>query len=64
QGTREVTENVTQSAGVAREIATDIADVNHSAQNMADTSGQVKISAEELNQLGEKLNAMMNRFTV
>jgi len=64
QGTREVTENVTQSAGVAGEIAADIADVNHSAQSMADTSGQVKISAEELNQLGEKLNAMMNRFTV
>jgi len=49
---------------VAAEIATDIAAVNDSANEMSKASNQVKVSAQELATIAEKLKEMVARFKI
>jgi len=49
---------------VANEIKKDISDVNQSSSEMADRSGQVSLSAEDLSKLAAKLDEMVGRFKV
>ncbi len=64
QGINEVNENVAQSSAVSSEIASDIATVNESANEMNTASNQVKVSAEGLSGVAEKLKAMVAQFKI
>ena len=64
QGIIEVNENVAQSSAVSSEIAADIATVNESANEMNTASNQVKISAQGLSGVAEKLKAMVAQFKI
>ncbi|MCP4719045.1 MAG: HAMP domain-containing protein, partial [Desulfobacteraceae bacterium] len=63
-GIEEVNQNVSQSSIVADEITKDITDVNQSSSAMADRSGQVSLSAEDLSKLAVQLDQMVGRFKV
>ncbi len=63
-GVEEVNHNVTQGSGVSGVIAQDIADVNQSANEISTSSGQVKLSAEELAGLAKTLNQLVGRFKI
>ena len=54
QGIQEVNENVNQSSTVAAEITKDIAVVNQSSGEIANSSDQVKVSAEDLKRMGRR----------
>jgi methyl-accepting chemotaxis protein len=64
QGIQEVNENVNQSSTVSGEISQDIAGVSTSMDEMATSSGQVNLSAQELSQLSESLKRMVEQFKV
>ncbi|MCG8333895.1 MAG: methyl-accepting chemotaxis protein [Proteobacteria bacterium] len=64
EGTKEINENISTSSTVAREIASDIGKVNTAVGEMADNGDQVKINAEDIANLAQKLNDMIGRFRV
>jgi methyl-accepting chemotaxis protein len=64
QGITEVNENVAQSSAVSTEIASDIATVNENANEINTASGQVKISAEALAKVAERLQEMVAQFKI
>ena len=64
QGINEVNENVAQSSAVSSEIASDIATVNESANEINVASNQVKVSAEGLSQVADRLNNMVAQFKI
>jgi methyl-accepting chemotaxis protein len=49
---------------VASQISQDIGTVNHSAGEMASSSGQVQVSAEDLRRIAQKLSAVVGSFKV
>lgn len=61
-GIEDVNSNVNQSSAVAAEITKDISGVNESSNKIAKESGQVKISAEDLQKLASRLDALVGRF--
>lgn len=63
-GIEEVNSNVNQSSAVSAEIAQDITGVNDSSGEIAERSGQVKLSAEELSKLAARLDEMVGRFKI
>ncbi|MGD9950109.1 MAG: methyl-accepting chemotaxis protein [Desulfobulbus sp.] len=64
QGINEVNENVAQSSAVSSEIASDIATVNGSANEMNTASKQVKLSAEGLSGVANRLQQMVAQFKI
>jgi methyl-accepting chemotaxis protein len=60
----EVSQNVTQGSFVCSEIAEDIANVNSSTDDIFNSSGQVKHSAEVLAGLAGELSGLVGRFKV
>ena len=64
QGIQEVNENVNQSSTVAGEITKDIAIVNQSSSEIANSGDQVKISAEDLKRMAGELKAIVGSFKV
>jgi methyl-accepting chemotaxis protein len=64
QGIQEVNENVNLSSTVASEITQDISVVNHSSGEIANSSDQVKVSAEDLKRMATELNAIVGSFKV
>jgi methyl-accepting chemotaxis protein len=64
QGIQEVNENVNQSSTVAAEITKDIAVVNQSSGEIANSSDQVKVSAEDLKRMAVELNTIVGSFKV
>ena len=63
-GVRDANLRVSESAQVTQAIAKDIASVDHAASQMADGSDQVRVSAVELSQVAEQLQATVSRFRV
>lgn len=63
-GIEEVNENVNQSSTVTAEITKEIIGVNESSKEIAERSGQVKLSAEDLSKLAAKLDEMVGRFKI
>jgi methyl-accepting chemotaxis protein len=63
-GIQEVNENVSQSSAVSSQISQDILMVNQAAGEMANGSGQVKASAEDLLGISKKLTVVVNSFKV
>ena len=47
---------------MSAEIASDIATVNSSANEIRQASGQIKVSAEELSAIADRLKEMMAKF--
>lgn len=64
QGLGEVNENVNQSTVVAGSISEDISGVNNASNDIAKGSNDVKIKAEELQQLSAELSNLVNNFRV
>jgi methyl-accepting chemotaxis protein len=64
QGIQEVNENVGQSSAVAAQITDDIAVVNQSSSEIANSSDQVKVSAEDLKRMAAELNGIVGSFKV
>jgi methyl-accepting chemotaxis protein len=64
QGIQAVNENVNQSSTVASEITQDIAVVNQSSGEIANSSDQVKVSAEDLKRMAVELNTIVGSFKV
>ncbi len=64
QGIQEVNENVNQSSTVAGEITSDIAVVNQSSSEIANSSDQVKVSADDLKGMAVELNTIVKGFKV
>lgn len=63
-GIQEVNENVSQSSTVSTEIAKDIAEVNQSTNEMKNSSNRLRTSAEDLNNVSEKMIARVSQFTL
>jgi methyl-accepting chemotaxis protein len=63
-GVQEVNKNVSQSSTVATRISQDINMVNHSAGEMANSSGHVQVSAEDLRQIAKQLTTIVCGFKV
>ena len=63
-GIEEVNSNVNQSSTVLSEIVMDITGVNESSREIAERSSQVKLSAEDLSKLADRLDEMVGRFTI
>ena len=64
EGIGVVAENVSQSAEVSDMITKDIADVHHHAEAFSKSSAMVNSKSEALNQLSDKLNALVGKFTL
>ncbi len=64
QGILEVTENVSQASTVSREVARDIAEVDHSANQVLDNANNVSSTGRELNQLAGQLQVLVGKFKV
>nr|WP_320009453.1 methyl-accepting chemotaxis protein [uncultured Desulfobulbus sp.] len=64
QGIGEVNENVAQSSAVSAEIASDIATVNESTNEINAASSQVKVSAEALRGVADRLKEMVGQFKI
>ncbi|BBO89038.1 methyl-accepting chemotaxis protein [Desulfosarcina ovata] len=64
QGIQEVNENVNQSSTVAAGITQDIAVVNQSSSKIANSSDQVKVSADDLKQRASALNNIVINFKI
>ncbi len=56
--------NLTQNSTVSNQIAQEVADANHSAIEISQSSGQVKKNAAKLKELAKKLHDMVDRFKV
>jgi methyl-accepting chemotaxis protein len=62
KGIQGVNRNVARSSTVSTEIATDINKVSGNASEITDSSGVVKLNAEELSKLSDELNKVVARF--
>ncbi len=62
RGINEVNDNVAQSSNAVSVIAGEIMEVTQSADQMSDSSGQIKVSAEALAKLAEHLDVMVRKF--
>ncbi len=63
-GIQEVNENVAQASAVTGEIASDITMVGQASNEINESSSQVSSSAVGLEELSEKLSAIVNKFKV
>ncbi len=63
-GVKEGNHRVAESATVVQTIVRDIANVNQAATEIADSSGQVQTSAQDLSELAEQLKSQVNQFRV
>lgn len=63
-GIREVNGKITQSSGVAENIARDISLVNKEAGEMSHSSGKVRLSAENLNEMATRLSNSAGKFVI
>ena len=63
-GIQETTESLTQTSGVANEIAQDISVVNQAVALLSENSTEIDTSAGDLNELSEKLKKAVNQFKV
>ncbi|MCP4114594.1 MAG: methyl-accepting chemotaxis protein [Desulfobacteraceae bacterium] len=61
---REVTGNISRGSDAAARIATDMADVNQASHRMSDNGLKIHDSAEELNQLSQRLKQKVDQFKV
>jgi methyl-accepting chemotaxis protein len=61
-GIGEVNENVNQSTTVAGSISEDIAGVNHASNDIAKSSNNVKLSADDLQKLALELSQLVGSF--
>ncbi len=64
QGIQEVNENVSQSSTVAAEITKDITVVNQSSGEIANSSDQVRVSANDLKRMALELSTIVGSFKV
>ena len=64
QGILDVNKNVSQSSRVSATISGDIAEVNASVQEIANSSGLVNHNSDELSALADKLRELVGRFKV
>ncbi|MCP4118429.1 MAG: HAMP domain-containing protein [Desulfobacteraceae bacterium] len=64
QGIREVNGNINQTSGLAGEIAREISLVNTDAGEISNGSGQVRLSAESLNEMAAHLSAIAGKFVI
>ncbi len=64
QGIAEVSGNMTQGREASETISSDIVEVNQATTEIFNSSSQIKLSAAELSGLAEKLNQMVEKFTV
>ncbi|MDA8140789.1 MAG: methyl-accepting chemotaxis protein [Desulfobacteraceae bacterium] len=64
RGIGDVNANIAQSHTVAASIAHEIADVTQAAGEMSNSSGQVKLNAEQLSKLSSLLDATVGRFKI
>ena len=60
--TQDMTNNITQVAGVSQEIATDMTTVSEGSTEVEANSDQLKTHAEDLTDLGRKLHQMVGKF--
>ena len=63
-GMQEITVVMADNSTVTSEIVSDITEVNTSAHSIADSSNKVHESSDSLLALGNKLEAMVNKFTL
>ncbi len=64
QGIQEVTQNVAESSVGAERIAQDIVSVTQTAGEMAESSSQLHLNAEQLNALAKELQETVARFKI
>ena len=64
QGIEEVNTNVAESSLISGQISKEISGVNHSAREMATSSSQVHISAQDLQKLAGRLAQTAARFKI
>jgi methyl-accepting chemotaxis protein len=64
QGIQEISTNIAQSSQVANEIAQDISEVNNSMELLAGSSSSLKNHSEELNNIGEQLRRLVQKFRI
>jgi methyl-accepting chemotaxis protein len=62
QGIQEVNENVSQSSAMAAQITADITVVDQSSGEIAISSEQVKVSADDLKRMAAELNGIVGSF--
>ncbi|MDJ0783498.1 MAG: methyl-accepting chemotaxis protein [Desulfosarcinaceae bacterium] len=62
QGIQEVNQNVSQSSAVSAEISEEIASVNQITTDIANSGGQLRQSAGELQQMAVALNGIVGAF--
>lgn len=63
-GVQEVNESVNQTSAVIGEVAQDISGIDQTIQNVSQGSRQVRESATHLTHLSERLNSLINRFSI
>jgi len=63
-GVNDANERIAQSSEVSKEIAKDISAVDHAATGMADGSGHVRTSAEEVSRVSAELMLTVERFKI
>ncbi|MEH0020684.1 MAG: methyl-accepting chemotaxis protein [Desulfobacter sp.] len=63
-GVHEVNENMNQMSATTMEVTRDIAQVNDAAKETAGNIIHIKESAKDLSELADRLNTMVDRFTV
>jgi methyl-accepting chemotaxis protein len=61
---RDVSERVTQTVTVSRSIATDVAAISQSTQQVQQSGERVQVSATELARLADQLRDMIGKFRV
>lgn len=64
EGIQEVNVNVSQSSTVAGDISKEIAGVNMSSEEMATSSYQINISAQDLQKLAKRLTGIIDQFKI
>jgi methyl-accepting chemotaxis protein len=63
-GVNDANERVSQSSQVSKEIAKDISTVDRAASGMADGSGHVRTSADEVARISDRLRETVANFRV
>lgn len=61
-GIQEVTEHVAQSSSISTSISGDLSELKQASVEIADSSAQVNMRAEELNKLAINLKSMVGKF--
>lgn len=63
-GIQEVTENVSQVSIISGDVAQDIAEVNQASESISQGSGDVKVKADDLRRLAQRLQDLVGQFRV